>query len=521
MATICQHPDRECYGKTELPLLFDITRMMNECADIKEALGPVMKTIADYLCATKVFLAIHNREAEEIFLETGVGFHGDEKNTISYKVGEGITGEVVKTGRPIFVPRIIDDSRFVNKTKSELTTIDRKDISFLCVPIQYKQQVVGTLSLCRNYSKTYNYQEDIRLLMIIGSLINQAVVSRQGKVEELERLQKENMDLQMQLTTKTKLPVNIIGNSNQMQQVFTLVNMVAPTNANVLIRGESGTGKEMIAEAIHKGSSRKDGPFIKVNCSALPENLIESELFGHEKGAFTGAMQQRQGRFELAHGGTIFLDEFGDLPMSTQVKLLRVLQEKEFERVGGTETIKVDVRLVAATNRDLEKLVKDEKFREDLYYRINVFPVYLPPLRERITDISLLVDHFIEKTNKNNGTEIKRISQSAIDMLMIYKWPGNVRELENCIEWASITSTDGVIRAVNLPPTLQTAGSTGTELSGTFVTLVDNLEKQLIIDALTRTKGNMIQAAKFLDITERMIGTRVKKFNIDPKRFKV
>jgi Nif-specific regulatory protein len=519
MSVLCQHNDRDCYGKTELPLLFEITRMMNESLDIKDALAPVMKTTADYLSSVKVLLAIHNRESSKIVLEAASGTA--LSSNISYQLGEGITGEVAKTGRPIFVPKIIEDNRFLNKTNSQLTTTDRRDLSFLCVPIHAGKEVAGTISICRIYSKAYNYQEDIRLLTIIGSLINQAVVSRQAKAEELERLRRENASLHERLQEKAKLAVPIIGNSNQMQQVFRLVNMVAPTNANVLIRGESGTGKEMLVEAIHMGSGRKKGPLIKVNCSALPENLIESELFGHEKGSFTGAMAQRAGRFEMAHGGTIFLDEFGDLPMPTQVKLLRVLQEKEFERVGGSQTIKSDVRIVAATNRDLESLVKEEKFREDLYYRINVFPIYVPPLRERITDIPLLVDHFIAKCNKNNGTDIKRISQSAIDMLMIYKWPGNVRELENCIEWASITSSDGAIRANNLPPTLQTAGSTGTELSGTFNTIISNLEKQLIIDALTKTKGNLIQAASMLDITERMIGTRVKKFDIDPKRFKV
>jgi Nif-specific regulatory protein len=260
--------------------------------------------------------------------------------------------------------------------------------------------------------------------------------------------------------------------------------------------------------------------FIKVNCSALPEGLIESELFGHEKGSFTGANSLRKGRFELAEGGSIFLDEIGDLPAQTQVKLLRTIQQREFERVGGTETFKSDVRIITATNRNLEELIKENKFREDLYYRINVFPVFLPALRERINDIPVLVDHFIQKCNELNMTNIRRISSSAIDMLMVYHWPGNIRELENCIERAAIMSTDGVIRSHNLPPTLQTAQSSGTENKGTLYSIMERVEKQLIVDALTSSLGNINKAALMLGITERIMGLRIKKYDLETKKYK-
>ncbi|HKJ78196.1 MAG TPA: sigma-54 dependent transcriptional regulator, partial [Prolixibacteraceae bacterium] len=287
------------------------------------------------------------------------------------------------------------------------------------------------------------------------------------------------------------------------------------------IRGESGVGKELIADAIHQASSRKNKPLIKVNCSALPESLIETELFGHEKGAFTGADMQRKGRFELAENGTIFLDEIGDIPLSTQVKILRIIQQRQFERVGGTQTINADVRIITATNRSLEEKIKSGEFREDLYYRINVFPIFVPSLRERRNDIPLLVDHFIEKFNKENKSRIKRITTSALNMLMVYSWPGNIRELENCIERACILSADNVIHSYNLPPSLQTADSSNTSAKGGMMYTVEQVEKQLIREALTTTKGNIIKAAGNLKITERMLGTRLKKYNIDAWRFKV
>jgi Nif-specific regulatory protein len=304
-----------------------------------------------------------------------------------------------------------------------------------------------------------------------------------------------------------------------MQAVYDLIAQVSKSNTTVLIRGESGTGKELVANAIHYNSLRVSKPFIKVNCAALPETVIESELFGHEKGAFTGAVGQRKGRFELAHGGTIFFDEVGDLSPATQIKFLRVLQEKEFERVGGIATVKTDVRVIAATNRNLKTLVEEEKFREDLYYRLNVFPIYMPPLRERKTDILLLADYFVEKYSKANHKNICRISTPAIDMLMSYHWPGNVRELENCIERAVILSNDDVIHGHHLPPTLQTAEATGTASGGNLQETLDNLERELILDALKSSRGNKTKAARLLGITERLMGLRVKKYGITPKRF--
>jgi Nif-specific regulatory protein len=295
---------------------------------------------------------------------------------------------------------------------------------------------------------------------------------------------------------------------------------VSASDTSVLLRGESGTGKELVAHAIHYASRRAARSFIKVNCAALPESVIESELFGHEKGAFTGAVAARKGRFELAHGGTLFLDEIGDLSPGVQIKLLRVLQEREFERVGGMETIKTDVRLIAATNRDLEMLIEKELFRQDLYYRLNVFPIHIPPLRERRTDILLLADFFAERYSGASGKRVRRISTPAIDMLMAYHWPGNVRELENCIERAVLLSDDEVIHGHHLPPTLQTAEASGTAPRGTLRATLERVEQELLVEALKSARGNMAAAAKALGVTERIMGLRVRKYRIAAKRFR-
>jgi len=299
---------------------------------------------------------------------------------------------------------------------------------------------------------------------------------------------------------------------------------VADSTATVLIRGESGTGKELVARAVHYGGERRSNAFVSVNCAALPENLIESELFGHEKGAFTGATQQRKGRFEMANGGTIFLDEIGDVSPAVQVRLLRVLQERVFERVGGNESVSVNVRVLAATSRNLEKEMSEGIFREDLYYRLNVFPIILPPLRERRSDIMLLTDHFLQKYSEMYGKNIKRISTSAINMMMAYHWPGNVRELENCVERAVLTASDEVIHGYNLPPSLQTGEETHTSILSTdgadLTTLVESYEKEIIIDALKKYRGNAAASARYLQTTQRIINYRIKNLGIHPEKYK-
>ena len=317
-----------------------------------------------------------------------------------------------------------------------------------------------------------------------------------------------------------KATPRLLGRSNAMEGVQDHITRVAGSEATVLLRGESGVGKELVARGIHDQSARARGPFVTVNCAALPRDLLESELFGHEKGAFTGAIGRHLGRFEQARGGTLFLDELGDLPLSVQVTLLRVLQEREFRRVGGTETVQVDARVVAATHVDLEKRIDEGAFRADLYYRLNVFPIRVPPLRERITDILLLADHFVGQYARAAQKSVRRISTPAIDMLLAYHWPGNVRELANCIERAVLITDDDVIHSQHLPPTLQTAEASGTSQRGTLKTIVETVEREAIVEALKATRGNRAKAARQLGVSERIMGLRVRHYKIDADRFK-
>ncbi len=518
MEVKCRKAGDECYGLKEMVLLFDISQRLIHSKKLKSELPVILKMVVEYLKAERSMLTIFNRENSKIIVEAAYGLSPAQQARGKYKLGEGVIGRVVEMSRPVIIEKISKSSLFLNKTKQELLK-DGKELSFVCVPIIDEGKVSGTLSVVRVFNPYISFEEDNRTLTIVGAMIARIARLKQESIEEIELLKQKNDELEKKLLGSNKA-MNMVGNSGKMRDVYELVEMVSKTNSTVLIRGESGIGKELVADALHHSSARKNKNFVKVNCSALPDTLIESELFGHEKGAFTGADSLRKGRFELADNGTIFLDEIGDIPLSTQVKILRILQQREFERIGGTKTIKTDVRIIAATNRNLEEMIEAGEFREDLYYRINVFPIFIPPLRERRNDIPLLVDHFIEKFNRENAAGIKRITTSALNMLMVYSWPGNIRELENCIERACILSTDNVIHSYSLPPSLQTADSTNTRIKGGMPYTLEQVEKQLIREALTSSNGNIVKAAESLQITERMLGTRLKKYSIDAWRFK-
>jgi Nif-specific regulatory protein len=387
------------------------------------------------------------------------------------------------------------------------------------VPIKEGPRVIGALSVDLTLHEPKPLDEDVRFLMIISSLIAQKVALLDKIEREKEQLSEDNLRLRKELSKKYSFS-NIIGNSRKMQEVFYLITQVAKSTANVLLLGESGTGKELVANAIHYNSLRAEKPLIKVNCAALPANLVEAELFGYEKGAFTGASRQKEGKFELANGGTIFLDEIGALALESQGKLLRVLQEREMERLGATRTIKVNVRLIAATNKDLAAAVEGGSFREDLFYRLNVYPIYLPPLREREADVLMLADYFLEKYATEYRKDIKRISTPAIDALVQYHWPGNVRELENCMERSVLLCDDQVIHSYHLPPTLATAEQTGTQQSQSLIDAVERYERELLIDALKTSRGNMRRAANSLKTTERIFGYKVRKYDIAPRQYR-
>jgi len=502
----------------ELAFLFEISQTLSRSLDLREVVEPLLDALAKHLGMVRGTIALLNRQAGQITIEAAHGLSASQRELGRYSLGEGITGKVVQSGQPAVIPRISEEPEFLDRTGAR-SGPDKEDSSFICVPIKLGNEVIGALSADRPFPGHGELSNDLRLLTIVASMIAQAVKVRQAAEEERQRLLDENARLQEELKERFR-PANIIGNSKAMQEVYDLIAQVARSSATVLLRGESGTGKELVAHAIHYNSLRAAKPFIRVHCGALPETVIESELFGHEKGAFTGAIAQRQGRFELAHGGTLFLDEVGDISPSTQVKLLRVLQEREFERVGGTETLRVDVRLIAATNRNLEELIAQGRFREDLYYRLNVFPIRVPPLRERKTDILLLADHFVERYSKANHKTVTRIATPAIDMLVAYHWPGNVRELENCIERAILLAEGDVIQAHHLPPTLQMPVPSRIASKGTLDATLAAIERDMLIDALKAARGNKAKAARALGLTERLMGLRVRKHGIDPRRFR-
>ncbi len=517
-----QLPDSICRVIQEQSLLFEVARTLQDGGELADLLRHALEGMAASLELYRGTLRILNRATNEHIVEAHYGHAPGEIRPDMDAIEEGITQRVMHGGESIIIPNVALAGRFL--TASELPQVagiclSKENVALICVPVAHGGQAMGTLSVTSRSTSRELLEADLRLLTLVAQLIAQAVSVRQQAHEQLEHYRLENEKLQEQIKNHFR-PDNMIGNSRAMQIVHHSIEQVAGSKSTVLIRGESGVGKELVAHAIHSRSPRAPKAFVKINCAALPEGIVESELFGHERGAFTGAIAMRKGRFELAHRGTIFLDEIGELPLQTQAKLLRILQEREFERVGGSETLRCDVRVVAATNRPLEDFVDKGTFRQDLYYRLNVFPIYVPALRERKTDILQLADFFVEKYNKANGKQIRRISTPAIDMMMSYHWPGNVRELENCIERASLLATDDVIHGFHLPPTLQTPTAAETDARSTLQAALDGVEREMIIEALKSHHGNMAAAARQLGLTERIMGLRVKKYAIEPLNFR-
>jgi Nif-specific regulatory protein len=522
----------EGFGGARLKTLLEVHRILDQSlalgdqsAEFDEAVSRIFVLLDERHRLQQCMLSLFDERAREVRVAVAVGVSGRGRAQGRYRLGEGITGRVVHTGRPIIVPRAGREPLYLNRTGAlHPDREDREDRAFVCVPVVAGGRTAGALgALVRPQdAPDLNVLSDFLSLVavLIGQSLSQTQSSRRA-AESGQTVGTSPVTLAQPAAFAERPDFgSLVGTSRAMLGVVEQALRVAASKATVLIRGESGTGKELVAELIHRNSARSDRPFIKVNCAALPESLIETELFGHERGAFTGAHARRKGRFELADGGTIFLDEIGEISPAIQTKLLRVIQEREFERVGGTETIAADVRLIAATNKDLERAIADGAFREDLYYRLNVFTVGVPPLRERKPDILLLADHFAEKYAREYAKAVKRISTPAIDMLMAYHWPGNVRELENCIARAVVVCDDGVIHGHHLPPTLQTAEGSGTLPAKSLTSAVAALEREMILDALKSTRGNQARAARLLEVSERVVNYKVKKFGIDCERFR-
>ncbi len=505
------------FESAKMKTLLEVYRLLDQALNVEDAITRVFMLLDERFKLQSCMLSLLDEHTREVRVAVALGVSGRGRAQGRYQLGEGITGRVVLTGRPIIIPQVRDEPLYLNRTGA--TIGEREERGFICVPVNAGGRTIGALGALVRPNEETDLNLTADFMAVIGSSIGQALRLEKGArpVEE---------DMQTGILQSVKIPNkadlgSLVGTSSAMMSVLEQALQVSPTKTTVLIRGESGTGKELIAELIHRNSTRLNGSFIRVNCAALPESLIEAELFGHERGAFTGAHARRKGRFEMAHGGTIFLDEIGDISTATQTKLLRVLQEREFERVGGMETLRSDVRLVAATNKDLERAITDGSFREDLYYRLNVFTIFVPPLRERKPDILLLADHFVEKYAREHNKTVKRISTPAIDMLMSYHWPGNVRELENCIERAVVVCDDSVIHGHHLPPTLQTAEGSETISTTSLISAVAALEREMIIDALKTTRGNQARSAKLLQVSERIINYKVKKYGVDCERFRL
>jgi Nif-specific regulatory protein len=503
---------REDFTKFNLLFLAEIGQSLADSAGLRDGLSKALSIIQQSDLFVRSFAALYEPRTEKLSLYATEGFSVNEYRRLENRLNKSFPGIEANDESRLLIEKTSSESSF------DFIAPRSQETSFLGVPIVQGKRKAGFLGVEAVYDEKNDFDSLFNFLAAVAAMISQALKSQTEIATEKEKLIEETSHLQHELREKYDFN-NLIGNSGPMRQIYAQVSQVARSNATVLLRGESGTGKEMIANAIHFNSLRAKKPIIKINCAALPETLIEAELFGYEKGAFTGANQRKKGRFELADGGTLFLDEIGDLPLQTQVKLLRVLQEREFERLGGTETLKINVRIITATNKNLETEIANGDFREDLFYRLNVFTIFLPPLRERKSDILLLSEYFLEKYEKIHGKIVKRISTPAIDMLSAYHYPGNVRELENAIERAVVVCDGNVIHGHHLPPTLQTAEVSGTVTKTTLESAVTAFERGLIQDALKTTNGNCAKAANMLNTTERIINYKIKKYGIKPKRF--
>jgi len=520
-------------------VMIEISRVVSSSLSLEDVFREIMTITEKAFRLHRSTLLIYDRQDDLLKIAAALGLSKEETLNISYLPGEGITGSVYLNKKPVFIPSVKSEPGFLNRMRVYVGT---EDMGFFCCPIFSGTEVAGVFSTF-TVNQSIDAESLMEFLEIVGSIISQAITIQKLVHDETRVIAYENIQLKQELSSKYKFGT-LIGRAPIMLRLFEKVRIIADSRASVLLTGESGTGKELIASAIHYNSPRRDQPFVKINCAAIPENLLESELFGHRKGSFTGAVADKKGKFEIADGGTIFLDEIGELDLNLQSKLLRVLQEREIEPVGG-RTRTVDIRIIAATNADLENDIAEKKFRADLYYRLNVINLKIPPLRERIEDIVLLAHHFIEKYRQENGKNIRGVSPDAIALLESYDWPGNVRQLENILERAVVLSQSEILRAEDFSdstlPFRQTAavavrtGETTGEIADpdwaqrnlpdedrlsnldghVYETVISEVEKRLILMALKKFKYTKTQAAKFLGINRNTLDKKIRELSID------
>jgi Nif-specific regulatory protein len=509
----------------ELTTLYEISKLLGSCLDLNECLMGTLRLLSSFMGMRKGTILLSDPLTGELSVRLALGMTPEDIARSKVQLGQGILGQVIRHGAPLVIPDVGQDPRFLDP-RTLRHEPPAQPIAFLAVPIKVGGETIGVLTADRLSEEKESLDKDLNVLSIVASLIGQTVNLQQRLAREREGLLAQTRSLQQALRGRYRLE-NIVGQSPRMRDVFEAVEQVSQTRATVLIRGESGTGKELVARAIHYRSPRASRPFVRVNCASLPQSLLESELFGHEKGAFTGATGLKKGRFELADGGSLFLDEIGDLPLAVQVKILRVLQERCFERVGGTRTIAVDVRIIAATHQDLEAAIGHGTFREDLYYRLNVVPLLLPPLRERREDIPLLIEHFLARFNRENNRRV-RLTGRALQLLLGHDWPGNVRELENCVERMVIMARRRILLPEDLPLPLQPTADESHESTprsprfprrrlaapGAALPTLRAMEREQIVKALTQSGGIQARAAALLGITPRQFAYRLRKYGI-------
>lgn len=503
---------RQKVYRLELKVLYEISGIIGQLLSLDHALESILAILSNSLSMERGTVTLKDEETGLLKICASHGLLPEEKDRGIYKPDEGVTGHIYQSAHPFVVPNINEEPLFLNKTQARSVT--REGVAFLGVPIILNGEVIGVLSADRLFGDEVSLQEDMRFLTIVAALIAQFVhINREVDSRE-KSLVTENKFLRAEISEKYNHYFTV-GVSPAMDILNRMIRKVAPSRASVLLLGESGTGKTLTARIIHELSGRARCPFIKVNCASLPESLIESELFGYEKGAFTGAGQNKVGSLEAAHTGTVFLDEIGEIPLGLQAKLLHFLQERELVRLGSNKIRKVDVRVIAATNVDLSAAVEKGSFRSDLYYRLNVFPIAIPPLRERRPDIPLLINYFLERAGKEYGQRL-RFSDECIEILTSYRWPGNVREMENLIERVAILADGPVIEKKSLPPDLfdhlDASYSSGGE---NRVSDLEKMERDMVLDALERNNWVQQQAAREIGLTLRQMGYRVKKFNLD------
>lgn len=513
-----------------LDTLNRVTDGLSPGQPFRDSLQNLLVALAEHLHFLRPHIVVQDPESGNLRLSLAYGRNPDQEGSdAAYEPGTGITGQVFSSGKPCIVECMAEHPDFRNKLFGR-TPEEMSHLAFLCVPIRVSieqcespaegntscvPEIIGTLSADTPIAPIADLHLRCRFLETLALLVGRQVAYLQ------EDMAKQHFQYENENTGDIPYLPKIISVSKSMRHVLKQVSQVGPSRATALLRGESGTGKELMAEAIHKSSPRRDRAFIKLNCAALPSELVEGELFGWRKGAFTGAWQHHKGLFEQADKGTLFLDEIGDLPPSAQAKVLRAIQDQEIHSLGSEQSIPVDVRLICATHRPLEHLVDQGVFRADLYYRINVFPLFIPPLRDRKEDILPLADHFLELFSKEYDRPVRRISTPAIDLLLQYHWPGNIRELKNVLERAVLVCDEAVIRTHHFSPSLQTAKSSNTlnTLQTGFTETIAKMEQELLVDALKNARGNIHQAARDLHMTYRIFQYKLKKYGIDYKRF--